>query len=285
MLRSHNCGENSFNCWKLLRAYIPLRPERESHGLKSYGIGQSAAKIPIKFSRKTVGELMKKYIENSRNYFVTDKGEVFKGERKLSSGKGDHYRKVRIGFKDGTWKDILIHRLVAKAFIPNPENKPFVNHKDGQKSNNLLENLEWVTASENAVHAVELGLVASGFNSTSCIYPEDQLRRALQLLSDGVRLKNVSEISGVSYKHLINLKHGQRHKDLVSEYTMPPPRSKTLSWTTVEWICKMLDKGFSDTEIENMSDNPNINRTKVRFIRTGYTFTEISENYNFRKQN
>ena len=52
-----------------------------------------------------------------------------------------------------------VHHLVAGAFIPNPMNKPFINHKDGNKLNNDISNLEWVTASENTQHAYESGLM------------------------------------------------------------------------------------------------------------------------------
>jgi len=53
---------------------------------------------------------------------------------------------------DGVKSNQTVHRLVARAFIPNESNKPQVNHKDGNKHNNHLDNLEWVTVSENSLH-------------------------------------------------------------------------------------------------------------------------------------
>lgn len=67
------------------------------------------------------------------------------------------YLRARL-YKDAEVKNFLVHRLVALAFIENPENKPQINHIDGNKLNNSVENLEWCTASENCRHAVSTGL-------------------------------------------------------------------------------------------------------------------------------
>lgn len=69
------------------------------------------------------------------------------------------YLCVRLTDKDKNKKTVKMHRLVAMAFIPNPENKQFVNHINGIKHDNRVENLEWVTKSENTIHAYKLGLM------------------------------------------------------------------------------------------------------------------------------
>ena len=75
---------------------------------------------------------------------------------KLSRDK-DGYLRASI-YISGKQRYFMVHRLVASAFIPNPNEKPEVNHKNGVKDDNRLENLEWVTTSENQKHAYDTGL-------------------------------------------------------------------------------------------------------------------------------
>lgn len=81
------------------------------------------------------------------------KGKVFKTYIQNSG-----YENIKIHSKDIDKRHRQIHRLVAEAFLPNPDGKKYVNHKDGNKLNNTVENLEWCTCSENILHARVTGL-------------------------------------------------------------------------------------------------------------------------------
>lgn len=111
---------------------------------------------------------MSKTIPYFPDYEITEKGEVISYKKKepkiitpfLASGY------LQIGLcKNGEVIKKLIHRLVAETFIPNPKNLPEVNHKDGDKKNNILSNLEWVSKLENEEHAYDTGLKKSGRSS------------------------------------------------------------------------------------------------------------------------
>lgn len=96
---------------------------------------------------------------NFKGYTVFENGDILslKGKkmRPGKDGRGYHFIFIHSG---GERKVKKIHRIVAECFLPNPENKPQVNHIDGNKNNNSIENLEWVTQSENMKHAFRSGL-------------------------------------------------------------------------------------------------------------------------------
>lgn len=82
---------------------------------------------------------------------------LYPAKNLLTETTKDNYQRIVL-MKDGIKHRFMAHILVAKTFIPNPDNKPEVNHIDGNKSNNVVSNLEWVTASENTLHAIRIGL-------------------------------------------------------------------------------------------------------------------------------
>lgn len=91
---------------------------------------------------------------------------------------------ARVGlFKYGKGYRKLVHRLVAQAFIPNPKLKPDVNHKDGIKTNNCIDNLEWCTPKENQKHSLDLGLrKASELHGGGCIHITKSVNEKIDMI-------------------------------------------------------------------------------------------------------
>lgn len=119
-----------------------------------------------------------------------------------------------ITFK-ATERPWLIHRIVAQHFIPNPENKPFVNHKDGNKHNNHVSNLEWATRQENEDHAYGTGLKNSTGSSNTMSKLNEEKVKLIKVLGKlgfsargmaidfGVHAATIQRIlSGAIWKHV-----------------------------------------------------------------------------------
>jgi hypothetical protein len=105
-----------------------------------------------------------KEIKGFTEYFITKCGKVWSNKTnkwlKLSDDK-DGYKYVKLHYKCKPFSK-RVHRLVAEAYIPNPENKPQVNHIDNDPGNNCVSNLEWCTPGENMKHAAKQGRMSKG---------------------------------------------------------------------------------------------------------------------------
>jgi hypothetical protein len=140
---------------------------------------------------------MKDVLNYEGIYAISEDGKVFAYDKKVKVGNNGGYRDQHGFFlkfykttkktdhscvylaKEGRKKRFFIHRLIATAFIENPHNHPFVNHKDGNASNNSIENLEWCTAKQNSKHAYDMGFLKmpnqSGANNSNAKLSNDEV--------------------------------------------------------------------------------------------------------------
>jgi len=148
------------------------------------------------FEVSDLGNFRRKGKENNLNQYKTATGYMTLATTPYGRAKG--------------WKTFRIHREVAKAFIDNPENKPQVNHKDGVKHNNKVDNLEWCTARENTQHAWETGLAKplTPEQAPNTKLSNEEIKMIYENYKNGIdSLRNLCKQAGIGHATVV-----RRHK-------------------------------------------------------------------------
>lgn len=150
------------------------------------------------------------------HYVVTKEGQVFSdyygGWRELKQDTLRGYKKVGL-IVNGRQKRFQVHRLVAECYIPNPDNKPEVNHKDCDPANNQVSNLEWSTSKENSNHAIasgrtDLTRTQGSKHGMSKLTDEE----ASYIKHEAASIPGLAARFGVSHQTIRDIKTGKRWK-------------------------------------------------------------------------
>ena len=186
-------------------------------------------------------------LNSKKEYYISVYGEIF-------SKRDDLFvlNKLYIninGYK--TFKNLLVHRLVAIHFIPNSNNYPCVLHKDNNKLNNNINNLRWGTAKENAID-ISKSLILSGENHYNAKTKEKNVIEIIDILNKNKKtIKEISEIFNVSYNTVIEIKNGLKWKHLKSRIhnNVLSRKNTVITKDIASKVTVLLEEGKSIKEI------------------------------------
>lgn len=219
---------------------------------------------------------------NFPNYGASYEGNVYR----LSTGKmmtktvaQDGYYDIRV-CHDNQPRSVKYHLVVADAWLPYIEGKTVVNHKNGNKQDPRVCNLERCTPAYNQRHAVSNGLKGVGEKLYNAQLTDAEVHEVCQLLTDGMTLKSISDKYGVSKDIIRKIKSGDSYPFIRILYTDIPHKYKNeLSEATIRWVCLNILKGLADKTIADISNNENITTAEVKRIRHKIRYRNISDEY------
>jgi hypothetical protein len=192
----------------------------------------SIKRKPIEKIFDLENEIWKPVFEYENLYEVSNFGRVKRKEKKVYSEERncyfikkericnqfvDRYKYVNLVVYGVKTKRVTLHRIIANAFIPNPQNKPCVNHKDGNKLNNSIENLEWVTRSENTRHAYKNNLIPNGENHPKSKLTNSQVIDIYKRVYSGETCIKLSKEFNVHPETITNIKFKRMWKNVLNK--------------------------------------------------------------------
>ena len=227
----------------------------------------------------------------STNYKISNTGILLNRNNKCVNPFINHkgYEQVTIVYGNNRHITTSIHRLVATAFIPNPENKPQVNHINGNKRLNWWGNLEWNTAKENVQHAFNTGLTiqGKGENSNASIYTDDMIHNVCKLLESGNYLNTeIAKLTKVDVSTVSNIKCKQGWTHISSMYNIGTPTKNATGESAaasiykekdIHAVCKLLEDKVNMKEI---SRKTHVGYDMIYRIKKGFNWKHISSQYN-----
>ena len=185
---------------------------------------------------------------------------------------------------------VLVHRMVGEAFIPNPDNKPQINHKDANKKHNHVSNLEWATAKENIDHVYENNLkrILKGEEIKDSKYKEEDIIRVCKYLEENkLSIKEISLKTGVHSAMIIRIKNHKSWKHISSNFNIDnyhdglSKEEYDKKIENINKVCKMLESNMFT--IKQISDMTNIGYGMVIKIWKKECYRDISSNYDLSK--
>lgn len=217
------------------------------------------------------------------NFAVTSTGEVFNIQtlRRMKpyvSGYGYSYVTIT---QNKVRKQFFVHKLVATAFIPNTENKPQVNHLDGDKQNNMVGNLEWATQAENTQHAYDSNLInrdGLGYQAS----PENiELAHSIcKMLEDGFRSCDIASATGARIGYITSIRNKKILKHVSNQYDLTKvKKQQQIDISKIYKICELLST--TSLSARAISREVKCSPATVNAVRDRRIYTYISCGYHW----